>query len=92
MTEHLNEPELSLGDVAKHVSMSSGYLSKRFSDETGKSYQQILTKLRMEKAVQLLSEKRMLVYEVAEQCGYTNYRSFAKAVANYYGKKPKSFQ
>lgn len=92
MTEHLNEPELSLGDVAKHVSMSSGYLSKRFSDETGKSYQQVLTKLRMEKAVQLLSEKRMLVYEVAEQCGYTNYRSFAKAVANYYGKKPKSFQ
>lgn len=92
MSEHLNDPELSLGDVARHVSMSSGYLSKRFSDETGKSYQQVLTKLRMEKAVQLLREKRMLVYEVAEQCGFTNYRSFAKAFANYYGKKPKSFQ
>lgn len=92
MRSKLNEPSLQLKDVAAYVAVSPGYLSKRFKEEMGVSYQEILMRLRMERAVELLRAGGSRIYQVAEQCGYSNYRSFENAFSNFYGQSPKNYK
>lgn len=92
MRAHLDNPALRLQDVAAYVAVSPGYLSRRFKAEMGVSYQEMLTRVRMERAVTLLRAGGSRVYQVAEQCGYSSYRSFENAFSNYYGQSPKTFK
>ncbi len=80
---------LQLPEVAQHVGMSPGYLSKKLKEETGKNFQEILINFRMEQALKLIKNSSKKIYEVAEQVGYENYRSFVNAFSNYYGVNPK---
>lgn len=92
MMSNLNTQGLQLSDVSEFVGMSPGYLSKKLKEETGSTFQELLIKMRMEKAFRLLTNSNKKVYEVAEIVGYDNYRSFANAFSNYYHKSPKNLQ
>ena len=92
MRANLGNPALRLQDVAAYVAVSPGYLSRRFKEEMGVSYQEMLTRVRMERAVTLLRAGGSRVYQVAEQCGYSSYRSFENAFSNFYGQSPKTFK
>ena len=92
MRANLGNPALRLQDVAAYVAVSPGYLSRRFKEEMGVSYQEMLTRVRMERAVTLLRTGGSRVYQVAEQCGYSSYRSFENAFSNFYGQSPKVFK
>lgn len=92
MQNRLNQPSLQLKEVAAYVAVSPGYLSKRFKEEMGVSYQEILMRLRMERAVELLRAGGSRIYQVTEQCGYSNYRSFENAFSNFYGQSPKNYK
>ena len=83
---------LQLPEVALYVGMSPGYLSKKLKEETGKTFQEILINFRMEHALTLLKNSSKKMYEVAEQVGYENYRSFVNAFSNYYGVNPKKIK
>ncbi len=80
---------LQLSEVAQYVGMSPGYLSKKLKEETGNNFQEILINFRMEQALNLLKKSNKKIYEVAEQVGYENYRSFVNTFSNYYGVNPK---
>lgn len=92
MRGNLSNPALCLQDVAAYVAVSPGYLSRRFKEEMGVSYQEMLTRIRMECAVALLRAGGSRVYQVAEQCGYSSYRSFENAFSKFYGQSPKNFK
>lgn len=90
--QHLDKPALQLFDVAGHVHISPGYLSKKLKEETGQSFQEMLIRIRMEAAAAMLKAGDKKVYEIAEAVGYINYRSFASAFDNYYGVNPKKYR
>ncbi len=83
---------LQLSEVAQYVGMSPGYLSKKLKEETGKNFQEILINFRMEQALTLLKNSNKKIYEVAEQVGYENYRSFVNTFSNYFGVNPKKIK
>lgn len=87
----LGQPSLQLVDVAEHVGISPGYLSKKLKEETGQTFQELLICMRMEYASQLLRKSDKRVYEIAELIGYENARSFTTAFSNYYGVSPKKY-
>lgn len=91
MEKRLEDPGLQLNGIADILGVSAGYLSKKLKDETGEGFQEVLIRLRMEKAVRLLRGTNQKVYEIALTCGYTNYRSFVKAFRNMYHVTPKRF-
>lgn len=90
--ERLHKNSLSLQEVSDYVHISPGYLSKKLKESTGLLFQELLIKMRMERAAALLRDGHMLVYEAAERLGYQNYRSFSAAFEKYYHCNPKKFK
>lgn len=85
--EHFAE-DITLGDLADKVYISRNYLSIIFKNTTGETFNNYLTRVRMEKAKELLLEKRMLVYEVAEKVGYKNVPYFSTLFKKFTGINP----
>lgn len=77
MGEHISEPDLSLVSVAKAFYLNSSYLSRIFKKETGSSFVEYLTCIRIEKAKLLLKNSDLKIYEIAERVGIDN--------SNYFG-------
>lgn len=90
--EHYQEPDLRLEDVANDVYVNPSYFSSLFRKEEGISFGEYLTKLRMEKAIELLKNSRLKIYEVAFQVGYQNVSWFTVAFKKYTGMKPGDFR
>lgn len=83
--------DISLDEIAKHVSMSSYYLSRTFSKFEGMTYKDYLIKLRMEKAKQLMKEGKKSIKEISIEVGYTDQNYFSKSFKKYFNKSPRDF-
>lgn len=82
--EHYNE-EINLNRIAKHVYMNPSYISRLFKTCTGQNFIDFLTAVRMEKAMELLKNPGVRIYEVSGVVGYTNYRHFTEVFKKYTG-------
>ena len=89
MKARMDDSELQLADIAQEVGISPGYLSVKLKEEMGKSFQEMLIALRMERAQELLHTSSDKVYQIAEKCGYSNARAFTNAYTRYFGHSPK---
>ena len=77
--EHFSDPDLSLGETADHIHVSAPYLSKKFKEETGDSFGEYLQRLRLSKALSLLTDGEIPIYEIAFKCGYSSQHYFSTA-------------
>jgi two-component system response regulator YesN len=90
MVSHLHE-RLTCAKVADAVFMSRTSFLRHFPRETGQSFSEYLTTLRLEKAQQLLSMTGMSVRSASDEVGIKPaqlYRIFKK----YLGITPSEFQ
>jgi two-component system response regulator YesN len=46
----------------------------------------------MKKAVELIGTETLRIYEVADRCGYTNYRYFTDIFKKYWGISPSEYK
>ena len=87
-----SDPDFSLSEAAQEAGMSTTYFSKCFKDETGVSFTEYLTNLRMNKAAQLLKNQGAKVYEVAQDVGYNEYSHFTKLFKKQFQLSPKDYR
>lgn len=85
--EHYHE-DLTLSDLADQIRMSRSYLSHIFKKTTGDTFNNYLTRVRMEKAKALIMEGKHLIYEIAEMVGYKNVPYFSTLFKKYMGMNP----
>ena len=90
LREHLDEP-LKLESVARSAGTSPHYLSRTFSNETGRTLSRYLRKLRVERATELLRSGRMNVSEAAIEVGYQSQSHFSRAFETEMGCTPSKF-
>ena len=64
--------DLSLEETAEKLGISSFYLSRLFTQERDVSFVEILTDIRVRKAIRLLSENRLSNQEVCQAIGYAS--------------------
>lgn len=91
MTNYIHEhyaEELTLADLSDMVFISRNHLSIIFKNITGETFNNYLTRVRIEKARELLMERNMLVYEVAERVGYKNIPYFSTLFKKITGMNP----
>lgn len=90
--EHFVDDEISLNVVAKEVNVSANYFSALFSQETGETFVEYLTKKRMEKAKQLLRQTSLRSGEIAYKVGYRDPRYFSFIFRKTVGCTPRDYR
>lgn len=83
---------VSLQDTAAHIGISAPYLSTLFRRETGQSFIEFLTDLRMERAKELLEDKNIYIYELGERVGYSDPNYFCKVFKSRTGMSPEAYR
>lgn len=74
LLEYVNQnyrTPLSVKRIAEHFHMNSAYLGRYFQKAAGVSFHQYLNQLRIAEAKRLLQDTDMLVYEIAEEVGFS---------------------
>ncbi len=89
---HFREQDLTLEEVASAVEISPGYLSRLLKQETGFSFVDYLTRVRVTKAVLLMNDPAMKVYEAAEAVGYKSQHYFSRAFKRVLGRSPVEYR
>lgn len=92
ISSYYENADLSLGQVAEYVGLNEKYFTSKFSKETGESFMNYLTGLRMQKAKELLKTTTFKIYEIAEMVGYRNVESFNRVFKKYYGISPLQYR
>jgi two-component system response regulator YesN len=83
---------ITLENIAARVHMNPYYFSSFFKKHTNINFKKYLTKHRMKKALSLLLNSNLLIYEIAEKVGYQNVRQFSDMFKKYYGKSPNEYR
>jgi len=83
---------LSLDMLAAEFQITPQYLCKIIKQQTGVSYKEYLTDLRMEEAKRLLKDKNISVIDACQQAGYNNVSYFIKVFQKYTGMTPAKYR
>ena len=90
--EHYHEPNIGVAAIAQHLGISEGHLSHSFKKETDYTLLNYLTRYRIHRAMELLRDCRLKVYEVAEQVGYRDIAYFSATFKKLVGMSPSEYQ
>ncbi len=88
---HYNE-NISMDDVAKYVSISYHYFSKMFKQQTGKSFTDYLTDLRIEKSIEMLEKTQKSIKDISLELGYNDSNYFCKIFKKITGLTPTEYR
>lgn len=83
---------LNLDRVAEKLNLSPSYLSKLLKQETGLSFIDYLTNVRIKRAIDIMGNPTMKIYQVAEFVGYNNQHYFCKAFKKVMGFSPTEYR
>jgi len=84
LRENFTDSNINLTSVAQHFGFNPSYLSRKFKQETGKSFVEFLIKCRMERAIELAGQgKKMFCTAIAVGIPDPNY--FGRCFKKYTG-------
>lgn len=84
--------DLTLAWISEQVHLNASYLSRLLKNECGENFTQLLTKIRMDKAKELLKDGTVKIYEVAEQVGIADPHYFAVIFKRHVGMSPSEYR
>lgn len=83
---------ITLKYLAQHIGISNVYLSKIFKPYFGQSFNDYLTKIRIQKAKELLKNPFSTINEISSKVGYTDSNYFAKVFKKYTSMTPTEYR
>ena len=83
--------DLSLNMLCDFLNISVSHFTNIFKEETGKTFKEMLTYIRIERAKELLRQTDLKNYEVAEKIGCKDPHYFTVLFKKMTGKTPKEF-
>lgn len=86
------EKQISLHNLAEHLSINPNYLSELFKKYSGMNFLAYLTQIRMLNAKTLLANTDKKIYEIGEEVGYQETVSFTRAFIRYEGISPRQYR
>lgn len=84
--------QITLTHIAEFVLLNPSYFCKIFKSEMGISFTKYLMNYRMEKAVELMEDPTLKIYEIAEQVGYNDVQYFTKIFKSVKGVAPTQYR
>ena len=84
--------DISLEDAADHVHLNPYYFSKVFKQQTGETFIDYVTRLRIEKAKALMAKQELSLKEVCYQVGYNDPNYFSRVFKKVTGMTPTEYR
>ncbi|ANS74675.1 hypothetical protein AWM70_08815 [Paenibacillus yonginensis] len=91
IADHLYD-SLTLAEVADYVHFNPTYFSEYFKEKSGETFIQYVTRMKIEKAKELLVETTMKINDISDYLGYRNPRSFTKVFKMFLGLTPTEYR
>lgn len=82
----------SLEKTAEKFKITPPYLSKLLKVETGTSFVDVLTNMRIQKAITMMDTSSLKIYEIAELVGYSNQYYFSRSFKKVTGLSPVQYK
>lgn len=89
--ERLSDEQLSVESLADNIGMSRVQLYRKISGLTGMSVNELIRKLRLQRAAQLLQQNWGPVSQVAYEVGFSNLSYFSKVFKEEFGMLPSEY-
>lgn len=86
------EKRISLEVVANHLFLNQSYFSRLFKKEMGETFVEYVTKVKIDRAKELLEQTAESVGEICERLGYDNQSYFIKLFKSHVGVTPIEFR
>jgi len=90
--QHYMESELSLNDIAIQINLSSSHFSSVFAQETGQTFKDYLTTIRIQKAKELLLTTTLRSGDISYEVGYNDPHYFSFVFKKNTGFSPSEFR
>ncbi|MEN6301820.1 MAG: helix-turn-helix domain-containing protein [Armatimonadia bacterium] len=91
MQEHSGE-ELSRDDIARRACLSPAHFSRVVRQTFGYSFTELLARMRVDKARELLRLSEKSLAEISAECGFADQSYFTKVFQRYTGQTPGEFR
>lgn len=85
------ERRYNLEEIAKEFGMSSRTLSRLFKEDIGMSFVKFYRAIRISQALELMSENKLNVYEVAIKVGFISLSAFSNIFLRIMGIRPQDY-
>lgn len=91
--DHFTEQQFSLGQLAEQFHLSQSYVTRLIKQETGSSFSELLTRMRIDRAVSLLVRSPdMKLVEIAERTGFASQHYFSRVFKEKTGFSPADYR
>lgn len=84
--------DISLDEVSREVNISPYYFSKVFKEESGENFIEYLTRIRIEKAKEMLCSSNLSIKEISIQCGYADPNYFSRIFKKQADMTPREYK
>ena len=84
--------DISLDEVSHTVNISPYYFSKIFKEDVGEGFVEYLTKIRMDKAKELLTTTECSMKEICSMVGYADPNYFSRSFKKNVGVTPTEYK
>ncbi|MDR3696251.1 two-component regulator propeller domain-containing protein [Mucilaginibacter sp.] len=88
---NITNPNFSVEELSRHLSLSRISLYKRMLSLTGKTPVDCIRTIRLKRAVQLLEKSKLNIAGVAYESGFNNPNYFSKVFKDEYGMLPSEY-
>jgi len=92
INENFCDPALNIEMICQKIFTSASSLQRAFNLNFGVSPKKYIDKLRMTKALELLTDNELSVKQIAFACGFSDEKYFARAFKKAYGYPPSQLR
>jgi len=86
------DKKIGLDDVAAHLHMNPSYFSRMFKKETGETFTDVVIRMKMDRARELLDTTAYSVGQIGDMLGYDNQSYFIKTFKSIVGVTPMEYR
>ena len=88
--QHYKE-KVSINQVAESLGVSTSYLSRKLKAGLNTTFVDLLNQYRIKKALNMLSQGTMRIYEISDELGFSEYKHFCGVFKKYTNVTPSEF-